>query len=1695
MPPIPDGEEPITQVVNEDQVVEAPTVPPPPPGAHAANPDGEEEEIAELDDEAIEELSEDELEAEAEQAPAPPPQAPAPPPQAAPPPPQPPATPAAADRSDGLIEEAITRAREALLPAGLRRRAARYDAELKALDPAADPAGVALLNHEIGGLLQALGDEGAAVKAYARALQADPTLKPNLWAIRRVFEARQLWPNLLKLLDAEIKFARTDAERAELLVEKGQLIEDKLGKPEEARACFVKATEVWPECLSAWMALEKAYARDGDLAALRRAVRGLATATADPGRKAALLLDLAQLEREAGGTVEEAIELCKEAYVTGADPERALDELERLAGPAGRSEDLVWALEARALLLVQQHGQAEPAAMPALADRIVAVRRRQAQVARDAADFEGAFGHLSEALKIAPRDPLVLRDLSEVAEVLGRWEDLAELLGRRLEQAAPRERLRLMLERADALRRAGRAEEADTAESEVAREAPEHLGLLVMRERDALRAGDLERLAALYLAEGELAESGRSEAGAPDPVWAATAFTQAGAIYGDHLGREPEAQAALERAQKVVPGFRAAVQALDRMYARAGKHAERAALLERELEGEREGPRAERLLENLVAVREALDDPAGAAQAARRLCALRPTDARLRLRLVDLDRAAGRFAEMAEDLRELAQILSEEQRVEALVWRAEVLERRLGDPARALEAYKDVLHLRPGERRATEAFEAISRRSSQSGPHEAPAAPAWDELASALRREAEASLNPERVAQVLLRLGELHERERGKPEDAAQAYRDLLDRVPGHAAALRGLQRACEALGDHAARVAAAEHEVEALTDGSSRAVALALVGELYEDALGRDEEAAEAYGRALAEGEATPAAAHAALGRFRAAVRKGEAQAAAGALTQLAAQLGPQPEGGGARAALFDERAWVQRLAGDADASLGLARSAAGEGGAGVLERLGVARLEARAPAELPAALEALAEAVEDPALQATLYRRAGTLALAAGGEAIGVAGERLARAQALQPSEPASVIALCDVAPTAEALKQRLAFAEGDEQVEWLLACAEALEETGRLAEAAREIERAQAMDPRHLPVLEAARRLARKGGDQAGYARATTRLAAEVRDVARAAALYAEAGDAFERLGQREEAAAAFRAVLDKTPLDDEAWRRAHALLVALHAEEGRPAPLVELYTHRLAHVTEPRDRTELLFERAQVLEAEGDREGAERDLRALLALDADHVGALRRLALLLGQTPPGRAEALTLLSRYLTLETAPEHRHGALLEMARLEELPGGRPEAAIAHLEAAIALSPPGPAQLADRERLAELLVRLRLWQRAVQALEPVAALKPDGAERAAVEVRIADLHRDGLADPRAAQAALMRALESEPLALEALERLVALTEAGQVVPLELEDRLERAIDRARQRVQADPSAPAPYQALTRLWGWRGVEHPRTLAAQALALVQGGTPPPPDAAIDPTRELGPQGWERALAPEARSVALEIWRLAQEASLKLYGLSPEQLGVGRGDRVNPKAMPPGFAHVDKIARALGCQGYELYAARDRDTCEVAGAALVCGAAFTDKPTPAARFRVARKLVLLKERLGSIERIDDEELDLFFAACAKVAELPRPASLKVASEAKLDERARAVGKALGRKERKALAALGARFGELPEPRAWKRAMLDGAVRLGMVISGDLQAALEVMSLGPADPWARDLIGFALSAEYLALRRELGL
>jgi hypothetical protein len=152
---------------------------------------------------------------------------------------------------------------------------------------------------------------------------------------------------------------------------------------------------------------------------------------------------------------------------------------------------------------------------------------------------------------------------------------------------------------------------------------------------------------------------------------------------------------------------------------------------------------------------------------------------------------------------------------------------------------------------------------------------------------------------------------------------------------------------------------------------------------------------------------------------------------------------------------------------------------------------------------------------------------------------------------------------------------------------------------------------------------------------------------------------------------------------------------------------------------------------------------------------------------------------------------------------------------------------------------------------------------------------------------------------------------------------------------------------------------------------------------------------------------------------------------------------------------------------------------------------------------RFRVGRALALMRERAVVIDRLSASELTTLFSAAARIA---GASAAVLASTALLDitDTARALGKAMARKDRKALEAQAPRFDlDSSNPAGFRESVLATADRLGLFIAGDVAAAARVTGdFDPASdvvptsaaiasrPRAIQLIRFALSDDYLALR-----
>jgi tetratricopeptide (TPR) repeat protein len=1640
---------------------------------------------------------------------------------------------------DRMIEEQSSGTREA-----------QAEALTRELQVSSNKERIGGLAYELGELCERqLGDEARAVKAFGRSLQADPSLRPNLWAIRRVFYRRGLWPNLVKLIGAETRFAPDEPARADLLVEKGHIFEDQIGDPAEAAQSYEQAIAIDPACLPALHGLERLALRQGDQGRLEAVWPRMASACQTVIRKQAYYLDLVRMLAERGGDdLDRARGYMNQAVELGGASERLSAMREWLAEKGGDPEELLAALDARAADLIARFGPAGPPeqlrrartgnpiddisiqerealepvgeAAQRLRRQVVAVRRRQARIAaHQVGDSERAWSYLQQATTLVPGEPLLVADLADLAERLGKYDELAELVeGWEAQEADPARALSLALRRADALFRAGHDDSARALVATLSATQPGYLPILALRERDALASGDNTALAETYVAAAEAARTGQGfgpgAASQPDPTIAAGFYVVAGDLY-QHRVRTPDvARARYAQALEVSPGYPPAVEALAALHERAGRDDDAAALYELHSESGEPAYRTH-VLERLVEIYRRMGRTDEVESALRRLVALHPDQTSLRWRHEEVLEQLGRHEERAQALVGLAARLDDpEQRAGVLLSAARITSDELGQLDQAVPLYRQVVEQWPQDRYTRQALAWTLRRAGR-----------WDELVVERRAEA-AQADDAAAARALREAANVLLDVLDRPGDAVQVYRDLVDRVPGDPDALRGLAEALSRAGDTESALDVIEREVDARGEGPGAEEAnlrLAAVAE----SLGKTAEAEAAYRRALI---ARPDSARAAVGQLDLAVRRNDTRAEAEALSRLV----ETPIAATVAAELCERAGWLTALtegssSDDAvrlfDRALELEPSRRGA-------MLGKVLVEARAgdPFALGDALGTLAAGLPASYVAASLWVRAAVIAETQADEpgadqriraAIGAApadpGTTVAAAEYLAPIGPqphAIAGGAAELARRAELYAARAQIA-GDpaSQHDWQLGQAELYEALGRLSEALPIAAKVLAARPDDVRGLQLVRRICRRGGDRDGLARASAALAGIIGDREGKLDLLREAVNIFDtELHQIEHAVPLYRRILVEDPGARE-FERLHEILLAHDDVAG----LFECLSLRINHLEEGRRLTPalamLLVERAGLRGRVSDDRGMARDLGAALEVEPTNSDALFLRGHVLRRVGQPK-EAAAHLERFLDGASEDARRPQAELALSEIlaenmDDLAG-----AIVQLEH-VARQQPGDVSL--RERLVDLMIRAGEHKRAAEELRQLERLRDSSGDKSRDLLRLAGLLRDHVDDKHGAVAALERARQLEPLAAEPIRQLCELYAEGS----ERRDSvLVQATTDLREAISAEPGRLGLYERLAAVTQWAGDDEARAFALEAQGAL--GTLPTDQrrfltewknarlrGAVDLTTlgdPLHPTDWEKLRDPAAGGFAAELWTMIALPIAASLPSEPAQLGFGRADRLKGKDLEKGFPAVLPVLRAFGCVEPEVFVSDGKSgTARVIlgeKPALYLGADVAAGKSGEARFQLGRASALLRDGTAPLADLGDDELAAWFAAAAQLAEVKPPEPVSLRSDARrVSERARHLGKSVGRRERKLIAAAGPRFAELGDPGEWRRAVLGSAARAGLLLCGDLAVVLDMLDVGRGarsltdDRAALAVVAWAASLEHLQLRRQLRL
>ena len=290
------------------------------------------------------------------------------------------------------------------------------------------------------------------IATYKKISEVEFDNKPAVLALDRLYSATAAWPELSETLKREIQLAEGDGEVAALQFRLGQTLEAQLGDRKGAVEVYREILTSQPTHEGALGALEQMfhaghlqtdigsvleplYEAASEFGKLHAIYEVQLTKLVGPDRQA-MYQRLAELAETRLYDQSKALSWWAEALVEDPKWERALEESERLAGDTGAWPEMVTAYS-RALERTQDKEVRRQALL-----RLARVYEFEIHDPAHAVET-----HL-KVLEIAPKDPDALAALDRLYLNAGMYDDLAEILRRRIEVVTdPDEQLELYFRR------------------------------------------------------------------------------------------------------------------------------------------------------------------------------------------------------------------------------------------------------------------------------------------------------------------------------------------------------------------------------------------------------------------------------------------------------------------------------------------------------------------------------------------------------------------------------------------------------------------------------------------------------------------------------------------------------------------------------------------------------------------------------------------------------------------------------------------------------------------------------------------------------------------------------------------------------------------------------------------------------------------------------------------------------------------------------------------------------------------------------------------------------------------------------------------------------------------------------------------------------------------------------------------------
>jgi tetratricopeptide (TPR) repeat protein len=669
-----------------------------------------------------------------------------------------------------------------------------------------------------------LGNLERAEKALLQVLGEHAQDPAALVSLDRIYESQAMYENLAGILRQRLAISDDTAELVALNLRLGRVYGEALEEVDPAIASYLAVLEHEAHSREALEALERLYFRGERWSDLYGVYEKLAEITSDEAGLADCYARMAKLAAVALDDRAKAVELWGRVVDMRGEDAIALAGLADLHEMAGEWKALTEVLEK------QVAATPEPEARIPIYKRLGRIWGEKLSRERSSLDS------WQKVLEIDPQDVDALRAVAANYRGAGAWEELSQAL-RRLIQVG---------------QLGGSGIESDELK-ELFAQLGELEGETLMRTQDSidawrevleLDAADFRALGALerlFMQEARWEEAvdilERRVQALANPTERVDVLMQAGSLWADKIGDGGSAAQVYERVLQIDPGNAAASLELEQLYRQRKSWVKLVDLLLARTEF---APDPAARIALLVRVAETyeqqLDDRDSAFVTLQAAFREDYSNDHVARELERLATAADKWNELIGDYTQVVQgIADTKQAADLWVKIARWYDSALRHVDYAIASAQQALQLDNTHIGALQALEDFFRKQKR-----------WHDLVGVLARHAECELDPALRVDILLQLADTYEGQVGDATQAMNAYQRALDtdeRCIDAINALERLYRRTQAW-DRLVEVLAKKSQVVSDTD---QAIKLKLqVGELWEDRLGDNDRAVEAYKEVL---------------------------------------------------------------------------------------------------------------------------------------------------------------------------------------------------------------------------------------------------------------------------------------------------------------------------------------------------------------------------------------------------------------------------------------------------------------------------------------------------------------------------------------------------------------------------------------------------------------------------------------------------------------------------------------------------------------------------------------------------------------------------------------------------------------------------------------------------------------------------------